>query len=139
MLDLFIAAMLAQGTPARADPCLAADAPTPAPRGCPVWQPLYRGDNGVVLSEPAPLRRSANGFDLRVRLIWPADQEGGLRSGIAIYRFDCAAETAVLQHNIGYDARGRRLLGGPLTDAPTIASPPGSPNRAALDRFCPRR
>jgi hypothetical protein len=133
MIGIMLAAALLQTDAA----CNAVGAP--APRGCPPWQALYRGDNGVVFSDPAPLRRRANGFDLRVRLVFPTDQESGMRSAIAVYRFDCAAQTATLQHNSVYAANGRQIVEGPVTNAAVLAAPPGTPNRAALDRFCPRR
>jgi hypothetical protein len=129
MLDLIIAAALLQ-----TNACNAVDRPGPA--GCPDWQMLHDGPEVQVLAEPASVRRNGNVFELRFRLIFAADQRNGTRSGIVTYRFDCAGETGTLLQSRYYTAAGAPLADGPRPSGRALASPPGSPNRAALDRFC---
>jgi hypothetical protein len=133
MIHFLIATMLLQAAP---EPCNAID---PPPSGCPAWTLLNRGSGGDVLDDPASVRRQGDSFDLRVRMIFTRDLPGGMRSAIAIYRFDCGARTASLRHRIVYNARGERLVEGPPApkDAGPLPAPQGSPNRAALDRYCP--
>jgi len=132
MLTLVIAAALLQS-----DACNAVD--RPGPPGCPDWQMLHNGPEAKVFAEPASVRRDGNGFEVRLRLIFAADLSNGSRSGIVTYRFDCAAETGTLLQSRYYSAAGTPLPAGPRPSGRALASPPGSPNRAALDRFCPRR
>lgn len=118
--------------------CNAVNAAPPPPRGCTAWRPLFRSDEAEVLADHGSVRRTARGFDLTVRIILATAQPTGTRSGIVTYRFDCTAATGTMLHARYFDAAGRQLSQGPTPDARPIPSPPGSPNRLALDRWCPR-
>lgn len=130
-----IALMLAMGLLQADAGCHVAGAPPP--RGCTAWSPLFRNLEAEVSADPASVVRRTGGFDLTLRIVLAADRPTGMRTGIVTYRFDCAGATATLLRARYYTAAGRLLEEGPPPSGRALASPPGSPNRLALDRFCP--
>jgi len=134
MIDVLLAMALAL-QPAEAQ-CNAATA-APLPAGCTAWRPLFQNAEAQVFADHGSVRRNPGGFDLVVRMVFAADRPGGMRSGVLTYRFDCAGATTTLLHARYFNAGGGLLAEGPPRNARPLPSPAGSPNRLALDLFCP--
>lgn len=134
MLDLMIAAVLQQQP---VDPCYTAGIP---PVGCPAWRSLYRGGGGEMFAEPASVRRDGDRFEVRVRVLFDEPGDGGARTLVGTYRYDCRAQTSAMLHFSAYDGGGRRLADADATgpDAQPQTAEAGTPNAAVLDAFCPR-
>lgn len=138
MLDLLIAAALAQAPAPAPDPCYAVGAPPPA--RCPAWRSHYRDALGEMSADPASLRRDGASFEIRARVVFAEANEIGARTILGTYRYDCGARTATLLHFAAYDADGAALgeADADGENARTEAVSAGSPNEALLDAYCER-
>lgn len=140
MLDLLLAMALVQAQP---------PVPVPNPchavpqgrthRSCPVWRSEGRDGQGEIFSNPASLTRSGTGFEMSFRIVYDADQSGGMRSLVTRHRFDCANRTFIILTLGVYTASGIGAEGRPpAADAPPAPVTPGSPGERFLAEYCPR-
>jgi hypothetical protein len=139
MLDLLIAAALAQpAAPAAPDPCFAV--PVPAqPATCPRWRSTSQSTEHQTFTDPGSLRRNGNTFEVLSWIVFAADREGA-RSVLLRHRHDCGRRTATVLDVLIYDARGAQLAQFPPTgaEAEPAAIVTGSPGAAEHAEFCPR-
>ena len=138
MLDLVIAAALAQAPPAP-DPCHAAD-PLVRPSACVQWRRVTSDERSALFVDPASVRRVGTAFEIATRLVFAEPQEEeGMRSGVTISRFDCAARTWSLRHSAYYDGDGNVIVEGDVTGDEAAPQPiPPGPFAGLLAEFCPR-
>jgi hypothetical protein len=134
MIDLLIAAALAQA----ADPCLAIDAGTTRPPGCPAWRPLFQDQGTMAFVDPASVRRSGDTFEILQRATFP-ELRNGAASVTVLYRVDCGRRTLTGVRAFFYDPRGIRLREYRPTgaNAEPTAIPPGAPFDRIRAEFCP--
>jgi len=135
MLDLFMAAALAQAL--SPDPCQALPLPGAA-RNCRPWRAVGRDPVAELSVDPATLQRNGRSFDVVTRVVFAAPQEDGMRSGVVLSRYDCAARTWAIRHSAFYDAGGVLLAeadsSGDVAEAQLVLE--GGPNAAVLDQYC---
>jgi hypothetical protein len=140
MIELMIAAALAQAAPPPMDPCNAADQPDGGRPGCPHWRFVGRNERAEVFVDPASVRPDGSTFRANLRIVYYQDLPNGDRSGISRMRFDCARRMDAGERMTLFDAAGRQtadaLLAGPDAELHPVA--PGQPAAALLDEFCPR-
>lgn len=134
MIDLLIAAVLQQLPVER---CYAVATP---PASCPAWRSLYREGGGEMFVEPASVRRDGDRLEVRVRVLLDQAGNGGVRTYLGTYRYDCRARTATMLRFAAYDAGGGELENAPATgaEAEPQRAAAGTPNAAVLDALCPR-
>jgi len=139
LIELMIAAALAQSTAQPADPCNAVATPAPAPPACPAWRPVNSHGDGSMSVDPASLRRSGDAFEIATRIVFSSDRPDGGRSGINLLRFDCRAMSLSLVHITVYTAAGIRMSETAVTgdDARPQLLIDGSPLAGLISEYCP--
>lgn len=123
MLDLMIAAALAQAQPA------------------PLWRSVHSAETGEVFVDPASLRRDGQSFDITARAVFHEVTRSGMKTGITRNRYNCARQSMLTLHVHYFDANGRTIENRAATGALTRDRPVGgrSANAAILRLYCPRR
>ena len=140
MLDLIIAAALAQVQAApRTDPCMAV-APIAASRSCAIWETTGRTEELESSVNAASILRSGDRFEIWDRVVFAQDREEGARIVVMQHRHDCRRRSYQTLHLAIYDARGTLLYEEVPTGAGAAPEPvvAGSPAATVHTRFCPR-
>jgi hypothetical protein len=137
-LPLLLAALLTQA-PAP-DPCQAiGPTPPPASARCPAWRSILNHGGGEMFVDPASVHRSGDGFEIRIRVVFPSDRPDGGRSGMSQLRFECGSRTSAVLRLTSFTAAGGLLSDEPATGSaarPVLLLTAG-PFVDLLNEFCP--
>jgi hypothetical protein len=138
MIELLMAAALAQAQAPAPDPCNAAGTSAP-PSQCRHWRSVWTDPYGEMYVDPASVARTGNSFIMTMRRMSRADDSQGARSMIATMRFDCARRETTMLHVTLYNARGVILRDSDMGGEVAQPTAPGTNSNRLMDEYCPAR
>ncbi len=139
MIDLLLAAALAQGATPVPDACNAVGRGAAALPGCPQWRLIRHNEHGDGFLDPASVRRDGDLVVFVARTIPVRPLDTGTASVNMRVHLDCAARTTMVVHMTAFNVEGGTIFD---MDAPASERPEPVVARTAyadvMGEYCAR-